>query len=204
MNGLLDIIRELTLQNGSMLTGLTGGDAGVLAVAVIAGGTGYASPPAVTIADGPGDQATGVAVLESGSVVRVIITNRGNGYVTAPAVTFASGAAAATAYLGPLTLDGVKTTTLQPGATMLVPVGSENAIYRLTPGTDAEASPDIIRPDDYAASTNEKVWLRLPLSAPILKSGELWLYNQTTEKYASLQVIGTGEARQIVFGPEFD
>jgi hypothetical protein len=31
-------------------------------------------------------------------------------------------------------------------------------IYELAAGTDAEASPDIIRPDDYAGSTNEKVW----------------------------------------------
>lgn len=31
--------------------------------------------------------------------------------------------------------------------------------YQLTAGTDAESSPDIIRPDDYNASTNAKVWL---------------------------------------------
>lgn len=30
--------------------------------------------------------------------------------------------------------------------------------YLLRAGTDAEASPNIIRPDDYAASTNEKVF----------------------------------------------
>jgi len=31
-------------------------------------------------------------------------------------------------------------------------------LYLLVAGTDAESSPDVIRPDDYAASTNEKVW----------------------------------------------
>jgi len=30
--------------------------------------------------------------------------------------------------------------------------------YVLVAGTDAESSPDVIRPDDYAAGTNEKVW----------------------------------------------
>jgi len=32
--------------------------------------------------------------------------------------------------------------------------------YQLVTGTDAEALPDVVRPDDYAASTNEKVWKR--------------------------------------------
>jgi hypothetical protein len=34
--------------------------------------------------------------------------------------------------------------------------------YRLRAGTDAESSPAIIRPDDYAASTNEFVWEQIP------------------------------------------
>jgi hypothetical protein len=31
-------------------------------------------------------------------------------------------------------------------------------LYRLESGTDAESAPDVIRPDDYATTTNEKVW----------------------------------------------
>lgn len=31
--------------------------------------------------------------------------------------------------------------------------------YQLTAGTTAEASPNVIRPDDYATTTNEKVWV---------------------------------------------
>lgn len=31
-------------------------------------------------------------------------------------------------------------------------------VYELVSGTDSESTPDIIRPDDYASSTNEKVW----------------------------------------------
>ena len=31
--------------------------------------------------------------------------------------------------------------------------------YILTAGTTAESAPDVIRPDDYAATTNEKIWV---------------------------------------------
>jgi hypothetical protein len=31
--------------------------------------------------------------------------------------------------------------------------------YQLTAGTTAESSPNVIRPDDYASTTNEKVWV---------------------------------------------
>lgn len=38
--------------------------------------------------------------------------------------------------------------------------GSSNVLrnYELVSGTDAESSPDVIRPTDYATTTNEKVW----------------------------------------------
>jgi len=36
--------------------------------------------------------------------------------------------------------------------------GGAAKFYTLVSGTDAEASPTVIRPDDYASSTNEKVW----------------------------------------------
>lgn len=38
--------------------------------------------------------------------------------------------------------------------------GSSNAlrVYEMVVGSDAESSPNIIRPDDYATTTNEKVW----------------------------------------------
>jgi hypothetical protein len=31
--------------------------------------------------------------------------------------------------------------------------------YKLTAGTTAESSPNVIRPDDYAGTTNEKIWV---------------------------------------------
>ena len=40
--------------------------------------------------------------------------------------------------------------------------------YRLKAGTDAEASPTIIRPDDYHASTNAKVWELIQVDGDLL------------------------------------
>ncbi len=41
-------------------------------------------------------------------------------------------------------------------------IGNVTNVYELTTGTDAESIPDIVRPNDYAASTNEKVWRLAP------------------------------------------
>jgi hypothetical protein len=57
-------------------------------------------------------------------------------------------------------LDGIVTLglALSPVPVMIFAIGSEIVFYFLRAGTDAEASPDIIRPDDYAGGSNEKVW----------------------------------------------
>lgn len=56
-------------------------------------------------------------------------------------------------------LDGVTTVGVDVNLVreVLLP-GPSLSRYILVAGTDAESSPDVIRPDDYAASTNEKVW----------------------------------------------
>jgi len=55
-------------------------------------------------------------------------------------------------------LDGIPTTGLAVGTIIIVYDGSETRIYRLTAGTDAENSPTVIRPDDFADPGNAKVW----------------------------------------------
>jgi len=52
-------------------------------------------------------------------------------------------------------------------------------LYYLASGTDAENAPDVIRPDDYAASTNEKVW-------------KLRTLNTGSNDYLLLSQTGTG------------
>ena len=74
-------------------------DGGVHVVKITAGGSGYASAPAVTIT-GDGTGATANSTISSGAVTAVTITNAGTGYTRAT-IAFASGAAAATAIISP-------------------------------------------------------------------------------------------------------
>lgn len=56
-------------------------------------------------------------------------------------------------------LDSIATTTVTVGWLAAVKTtDTVYSVYRLVSGTDAESSPDVIRPDDYATTTNEKVW----------------------------------------------
>jgi len=60
---------------------------------------------------------------------------------------------------GSTNLDGIATVDATVG--WLASVRTSDTVlrlYRLVSGTDAESSPDVIRPDDYAGTTNEKVW----------------------------------------------
>lgn len=56
-------------------------------------------------------------------------------------------------------LDGLMTINLPLGVIVEVQLyGDVLTPYRLEPGTNAEASPSVIRPDDYDESTNARVW----------------------------------------------
>jgi hypothetical protein len=74
-------------------------DGGIHVVKVTAGGSGYATAPAVTIT-GDGTGATANSVITANVVTSVVITAAGTGYTRA-SVSFASGAAAATAIISP-------------------------------------------------------------------------------------------------------
>ena len=45
--------------------------------------------------------------------------------------------------------------------------------YILTAGTTAESAPDVIRPDDYAATTNEKIWVLQSYGAGSVAVGDI-------------------------------
>jgi hypothetical protein len=77
----------------------------VASVAVDAGGTGYTTPPTVTLSAPPagGTQATATATVASGAVTAITLTNPGSGYLSAPTVSFSGGGgtgATATASIG--------------------------------------------------------------------------------------------------------
>lgn len=59
---------------------------------------------------------------------------------------------------GGTNLDGIVTAGVPVGQLVAV-MGDNVSLYRLKAGTNAESSPNVIRPDDYAATTNEKVWI---------------------------------------------
>jgi hypothetical protein len=57
-------------------------------IQIISNGSGYTSVPSVNITGGAGSGAEAVAVLQSGSVIQVIVTNGGDDFTSVPTVTF--------------------------------------------------------------------------------------------------------------------
>lgn len=165
MSKLTDIIRALGAGTrlAARVTALTGGTSAVDAIVVTAGGTGYTSAPTVGFSGGGGSGAAATAVVSGGQVISVTVTAVGSGYTSVPTINFTGGGgsgATATAVLLALTLDAVPTLTLAvtPIPFVFIVLSGRITAYQLRAGTDAESSPFIIRPDDYSASTNEKVW----------------------------------------------
>jgi formylglycine-generating enzyme required for sulfatase activity len=59
----------------------------VVGITVVDGGSGYTTPPPVTISGGGGSGATAVATLSNGSVSQITVTATGGGYTGTPTVT---------------------------------------------------------------------------------------------------------------------
>lgn len=62
----------------------------VTIISVTLGGSGYVTPPAVTISGGGGSGAAATANLSGGVVTSITINNPGSGYGSAPTVTIAA------------------------------------------------------------------------------------------------------------------
>ena len=62
---------------------------------------------------------------------------------------------------GSTKLDGQTTAGVSVPRLFTVVIGDALSIYQLRAGTTAEASPGIIRPDDYNAGTNAKIFIQL-------------------------------------------
>lgn len=68
-------------------------------------------------------------------------------------------------------LDAVPTTTVTVGKLVMFADADDSNIlrvYELKAGTDAESSPTVIRPDDYNASTNAKVWMQRQVDGDLI------------------------------------
>jgi len=200
---LTDTIRQFGNRTwlASRVTALTGGLSAVDGVVVTAAGTGYLTPPTVSFSGGGGSAATATAVLAGATVRSVTMTNPGSGYTSTPTVGFASGSgsgAAGTAIMLGTTLDAIRTTNISlTGNPIFVEfmVSGHANLYRLRAGTDPEASPFIIRPDDYAGTTNEKVWELIGMNpSKITKPIKTLAYAATVNidfDGPDVQVIGT-------------
>ncbi len=62
---------------------------------------------------------------------------------------------------GGAALDGIATAPLDPPYIIAVIIAGALRFYVLSASDAAEAAPGIIRPDDYAPETNEKVWTQV-------------------------------------------
>lgn len=167
---LTDLVREIYDRTvlAKRVAALTGGTYAIAALVITDGGTGYDDTFAVTFSGGGGSGAAGTATAVGGVIQDVEITNPGTGYTSAPTPDFTAGSGSdgdGDAILAAETLDAIPTVDIEAGTLDLRLILSSVAyIYRLVAGTDAESSPTVIRPDDYAGTTNEKVWKRTPIS----------------------------------------
>ena len=76
-----------TVRQATATASVTGGF--LTAINVVNGGSGYATPPAVSIADSTGSGAVAVAQVAGGSVVSITVQNAGSGYSAGPVVNVA-------------------------------------------------------------------------------------------------------------------
>jgi len=65
-------------------------------IQILSGGSGYTQAPTVYFDGGGGSAASATAVLQNGSIIRVIITDPGYDYITAPDITFGTSWAPST------------------------------------------------------------------------------------------------------------
>lgn len=81
----------------------------VIIITIASGGSGYLTPPVVTITDaGPGTGATAVGVLTGDAVTSVTITSSGGGYAS-PSATFAAPTGGDLEFVRTILSHGVKT-----------------------------------------------------------------------------------------------
>ena len=104
---------------------------------------------------------------------------------------------------GTTNLDGIPTTGLAVGTIIIVYDGSESRIYRLTAGTDVENPPAVIRPDDFNATTNAKVW-KVRISSDPAETGHGggggtgWSLTGNSGTDTSTNFIGTTDNQPLV------
>jgi hypothetical protein len=126
---------------------------------------------------------------------------KASGYEWLPTVTSKTGGTSAD-------LDAIPTVTRPTGGVVAFK-DTDSALnkvrlYRLESGTNAESSPQYIRPDDYNASTNAKIWVFLPqvsdaITDPTTATGDI-LYRNSDGNLAALPIGATDEVLKVAAG----
>lgn len=113
----------------------------------------------------PAADATAVRKSDDASIwmVRSVITGSESAATDVTAQTALATLTTLTALTGgtSVCLDAVVTVGVAVGKIVSLVISNEFMIFQLKSGTTAEDGAGIIRPDDYAATSNEKYWMRL-------------------------------------------
>lgn len=167
LTSIVSVLNSL-IRLARFVTDFTGGKSCVDGLVITNGGSGYTADFTVTFTGGGGTGASGTAIVDGGTIVDYEIIARGSNYTSTPTPDFSAGAgtgAIGAPIMAATTLDAIATVDLEVGLLAHFANASILYTYQLTAGTDAESSPDVIRPDDYATTTNEKVWKLIAASS---------------------------------------
>jgi hypothetical protein len=111
----------------------------------------YPAPALIELKSSKG-AANGYAPLDASGKVPVV--NLPGGILIDPSITTLTGT-------GTNALAAILSTALPLNRVLGVVVGGTLSFYQLTAGTSATASPGIIRPNDYHATTNARFWKQI-------------------------------------------
>jgi len=147
----------VSMNVGSGANGFTCGNTtnGVTSIALNAGGTGYATAPAISFSGGGGSGAAATATVSGGVVTAITITNPGSGYTSAPTVTIggpgtgASATASTGAAVTCTTTSITLANTTSPTFTLVVKVDPSTA-----DGTTITDTIRVTTPNDSNAANN--------------------------------------------------
>jgi len=114
----------------------------------------------------PAADATAVRKCDDASIVlaRSVVTGTESAATDTTAATALQTLTTITALTGgtPVCLDSIATLNVTVGKLVAIVITNEFEIWQLQAGTTAESAANgIVRPDDYAATSNEKIWFRL-------------------------------------------
>ncbi len=135
-------------------------------VVITAAGTGYTTPPTVTVSGGGGSGLAITATVSGGQVVSLTITNKGSGYTSAPTLGFTGGGgsgASASAFLSAFPVPHIPQPMFMDGYVFLAKSGTSEVYNSLLGEFDAFEDGQFILaaqfPGDIKALTKQQNYI---------------------------------------------